>query len=203
MRNVWLTIAITAGIVLPQSFLLAQSDKIRTLINRFLVAAQKHDYSTSAKLIEQFKMEEIQIKGENPRSLWPSLLADFWKQKAEDLEHRELKPSSIPGSDHAFFDEGDDGTIHTARELFELISPSARWSVSEVRPRPSRLSSGLSWFDVYVSLSYPSKDGAPSIVGKVLKKTILACTVAMGPMFETVQECNRFEKGDVYWPESQ
>jgi hypothetical protein len=166
MRNVWLTIAITACIVLPQSFLLAQSDKIRTLINRFLVAAQKHDYSTSAKLIEQFKMEEIQIKGENPRSLWPSLLADFWKQKAEDLEHRELKPSSIPGSDHVSFEEGDDGTIHTARELFELISASARWSVSEIRPRPSR-PSDLSWFDVYVSVSYPSKDGAPGIVGKV------------------------------------
>lgn len=201
-RNVLLSIALVVGVALAQRVSFAQSERERVLINRFLLAAQKRDYATLAKLTEAFTLEAFQIKDENPRSLWPSLLAEFWKQKIDDLQHKELTPTSIPGMDHPFFNEGDDETIHEARELLGLVPPSAKWAVTEVRPRPRRPFSSAYYLDVYVAVSYLSKDAAPRISGKVLKKTILACTVT-GPPLDSVVACDQFEKGDVYWPEGQ
>jgi hypothetical protein len=201
MRKVLLSISLVASIAVTQRVSFAQSEREHALINNFLFAAQKRDYATLAKLTEPFKLEEAQLKGENPRSLWPSLLAGFWKQKTEDLQHKELKLTSLPG-DHPFFDEGDDETIHEARELVELMPASAKWSVTEVRPRPRPPTSSVYFLDVYVAVSYPSKDVAPSIGGQALKKAILDCTVT-GPPLDSVIACDRFEKGDVYWPEKQ
>jgi hypothetical protein len=201
MRTVLLGVALVAGVALTQHVSFAQSERVHALINHFLSTAQRRDYAALARVTGQFKIEESQIKNENPRSMWPSLLAEFWKQKIQDLEHKELKPSSLPGTERQLFDEGDDEVIHEARELLELMPASAKWGITEIRPRPRRPLSSVYYLDVYVSVSYPSKNAAATIGGKVLKKTILACTVA--EPLDYVIACDRFEKGDLYWPEGQ
>jgi hypothetical protein len=197
MKNVLLSISLVAVIVLTQQVSFAQSERERLLINRFLLAAQKRDYAALAKLTSQFKIEEFQIQEENPRSLWPSLLAAFWKQQVEDLQHKELVPTSLSGVDYPYFNEGDDETIHEIRELLRLTE-SAKWTVTEIRPRPRQPLSSA-YYDVYVAVSYQSRDAAPSVGGKVLKKGILACEV-IEPL-GYVMSCSRFDRGDVYWPE--
>ncbi|SRR5579883_569004 len=203
MINRFTGIALGCGVVLAAHASFAQTERVRALVGRYLLASQKRDYAALARLTEHFTIKESQIKEENPRSLWPSLLQEFWKRQADDLQHKELKPSYISGIDRPFFNEDGDQVIHETRELLALMSPSARWTIAEVRPRPRRPLSSVYYLDVYVSVLYPSVDTAPRVGGgKVLKKMILDCT-ATGPLLDSVKGCSRLEKGDVYWPESQ
>jgi hypothetical protein len=72
----------------------AQSERARSLMDRYLLAAQKRDYLTLAKMIPEFKFEESSIKESNPKSLWNPLLAEFWKARADDLEHKQVSDAS-------------------------------------------------------------------------------------------------------------
>jgi hypothetical protein len=159
-------------------------------MDRYLLAAQKRDYATLAKMTREFKFEESSIRDSNPRSLWNPLLAEFWKQRTDDLEHKQV--------DDPF---GQDEDIHDAREVVALMTPGAKWRVEEARLRPRRPLSQIYYLDVYVAVSYMSVDQAPQIGGRPLRKMILTC-VLDGPILEWVRGCSRLEKGDTFWPDS-
>ena len=175
----------------------AQSERVRSLMERYLIAAQKHDYPTLAKLTGEFRLEESDIKESNPRSFWSPLLAEFWKQKADDLEHNRVSHSS-----------GEYVDLYGTREAAEitskvvnLMTPSAKWHVEEIRPRPRRPFSPIYYLDVYVAVSYMSIDKAPRVGDRALKKLILTC-VLDGPDLAWVRGCSRVEQGDVFWPKA-
>lgn len=174
----------------------AQSTQARSLIDRYLSAAQKRDYLTLAKCTRELKGEELLIRELNPRTLWNSLLAEYWKQKANDLEHKEVKKDRI--GEMEFAPVGEDGAIYETRELLALITPKVRWTVTEIRPRPRAALSAVYYLDVFLELSYPSPADAAHVGDKALRKTTLGCVVD-GPMMDSVGGCSRFEKSDVYW----
>ena len=164
-------------------------------MDRYLIAAQKHDYPTMAKLTGEFRIEESTIKENNPRSLWPPLLAAFWKQKTDDLMH--VNPAS--GGDVDIY--GAREAVETTREVVKLMTPSAKWHVEEIRPRPRRPFSSIYYLDVYVAISYISIDKAPRVGERDLRKLILQC-ILDGPELAWVRGCSRVEQGDVFWPKA-
>ncbi len=189
LRHILIGVALVGSAFAP-SATFAQSERVRSLMDRYLLAAQKRDYPTLAKMIPEFKLEESSIKESNPRSLWNPLLAEFWKQRTYDLEHKQVNDPF-----------GQDGDIHDTREVITLMTSGAKWRVEEIRPRPRRPLSQIYYLDVFVAVSYMSIDKSPRIEGGPLKKMILTC-VLDGPILEWVRGCSRIEKGDVFWPES-
>lgn len=189
LHRILIGIAMVGSAFAPRATF-AQSERVRNLMDRYLLAAQKRDYATLAKMTREFKFEESSIRDSNPRSLWNPLLAEFWKQRTDDLEHKQV--------DDPF---GQDEDIHDAREVVALMTPGAKWRVEEARLRPRRPLSQIYYLDVYVAVSYMSVDQAPQIGGRPLRKMILTC-VLDGPILEWVRGCSRLEKGDTFWPDS-
>lgn len=111
LRRILIGIALVGSAFAPHATF-AQSERARSLMDRYLLAAQKRDYPTLAKLIGEFKFEESSIKDSNPRSLWNPLLAEFWKQKTDDLQHKEVNDLSV-----------QDGDIYGTREVITLMTP--------------------------------------------------------------------------------
>jgi hypothetical protein len=140
-------------------------------VSRYIQAYQKGDYKTVVDLLDSDQQQIQRIKAQNPRSLWPKLVSDYYSQRVSELSR------GGPG----------------------LFRPSCKWAITEKRPGTTQGWSGqiIPTTTTYVNVSYPSMADSP-IDGARLKQIVLAFTVAN--QSGLLLSVSRVGAGDVFWP---
>jgi len=72
-----------------QDILLPQVPSVRALVSRYVGAVQNRDYKTIVELNQEIRLNESMIKSENPKLLWPKLIAEYRHRRIRQLNGEE------------------------------------------------------------------------------------------------------------------
>jgi hypothetical protein len=159
----------------------------RDVASQYLMALQKSDYVTLAKMTDIHRaFEEERIQDKNPRSLWPGLMASRIQERIEGLQWGAtecLAPSNLPCE-----------TAHNeypwVRAQLAQVPPGCKWAVTEVRPIGARNGATVK---VFVEIEYPPTVFSSSDSGWPLRRSI--AVLAIRDQF--VLSMTRVSAGDV------
>lgn len=165
MRFAFLTI------VLVPLFACTSQHSVAQAVSKYIQAYQKGDYKTVIDLADSDQQQIRTIKAQNPKSLWPKLVSDYYSRRTSELAR------GGPG----------------------LFRPNCKWAITEKRPSTTQGWSGqvIPITTTYVNFSYPSMADSP-IDGARLKQIVLAFTVAN--QSGLLLSVTRVGAGDVFWP---
>jgi hypothetical protein len=175
--------------LLGQHIALPQTSPARLVVSRYVAAIQHRDYKTIVELDQDIKLNESVIQSENPKLLWPKLIAEYRERAVRELKGEDVKTT----------DTGDIGdyTRKEVDEQFSLVSPECKWAIAETRPGTDL--AGHRFTEVFVTVAYPTREASPrNSEGQPLKRAILKFTV-MAPDNSAVMNYERVLAGDVPW----
>jgi TonB family protein len=163
---------------------------VRLLVSRYLLALQHRDYGTIVELNEGIRMHEFSILGDNPRSLWPKLIAEYRERRVRELKNEE-EPTDV----------GDEVDLKYIRadvnKLLSFVPAECTWKISEIRADSDL--SGHRFSRIFVAVTYTARENSPKNEdGKPLRQTILKFIV-MAEANSMVMSDERVLAGDVLW----
>jgi len=160
---------------------------VRLLVSRYLLALQHRDYRTIVELDDSIRLHEFSILHDNPRSLWPKLIAEYRERRVRELKNEE-QPT----------DELDFKYISAeVNKLLSFVPAECMWAISEIRAGSDL--SGHRFSRIFVAVTYAARENSPmNEEGKPLRQAILKFVV-MAPANSTVMSEERVLAGDVLW----
>lgn len=173
---------------------LSQTTPVRSLVSRYVAALQQRDYRTIVELYRNIRLGEAVIQVDNPKSLWPKLIAEYRERSVRELKGEE-KPIDI----------GDEVNLKYVRaeidEQLSFLPAGCKWAIAEIRADGDL--SGHRFSTIFVTLTYTARENSPrNAAGKPLQRAILQFTV-MAPDNSTVMFDKQVVAGEVLWSNPQ
>lgn len=189
LAGCWVAIALLCwtGELVAQRSSTGTTSSVRSLVSRYVTALQRRDYGAIVQLNFDVRLGEASIMIENPKFLWPKLIAEYRTRKAQELKIEEDSGSIYIG----------DYYRTDVNEQLSLLRPECKWVVSELRPGRDRV--GHLYTEIFVTVTYPVRENSPEdakgqfFQGTVLKFVVLALDN------NAVQYSGRVVAGDVLW----
>jgi hypothetical protein len=162
---------------------------VRSLVSRYVTALQRRDYKTIVELNEGIKGHEFVIMHDNPKFLWPKLIADYRERRVRELKGEDVKPIDM--------DDLGDFKRKEINEQLSLLPPECKWAIAELRPGIDLV--GHRYTDIFVTVTYPAREAAPkNEEGNPLQRAILKFFV-ISLDTTAVEYFGRVTTGDVPW----
>ena len=181
------TLAVACVVFLIAPAAEAQNTIVRQALSKFITALQVSDYSIIVSTYEPCALEAGSIQQLFPKVLWSSKIADL---RARLVASTKAEVSKYPGKIEADPISQDPYpelgvTLTTVpselNTLFTFFPKAAMWRITELRSHT--LGDGRVYFDAFVSVAYPSMDGAPKVGARSLAKTIIEFRVIGAPLY--------------------
>ena len=164
---------------------------VRSLVSRYVTALQRRDHKTIVELNEGIRGHEFVIMHDNPKFLWPKLIADYRERRVRELKGEDVKPIDM--------DDIGDFTRKQINEQLSLLPPECKWAIAEVRPGIDLV--GHRYTDIFVTVTYSAREASPRnaggnpLQGTILKFYVMAPDRSAGG----VEYFGRIVTGDVPW----
>jgi TonB family protein len=140
--------AALATLLVAQGVGLSQTVPARTIATRYVTALQQRDYKTIVELYRNIWIGEAGIRVDNPKSLWPELIAEYRERWVRELKGEE-KPSDI----------GDELYVKSIQqeidEQLSFFQPECKWAIDEIRPDSDL--AGHRFSTVFVTVTYATR----------------------------------------------
>src|ERR1022692_1880362 len=123
----------------------ATASPIRLFVSRYLLALQHRDYGTIVELNDGIRMHEFSILHDNPRSLWPRLIAAYRERRVRELKNEE-QPTNIGDEVDLTYIRAD------VNKLLSFVPAECTWKISEIRADSDL--SGHRFSRIFVAVTY-------------------------------------------------